>query len=277
MLTLEFARGGSAPDFSTGRQVDLWRDERGEVCARLFAGPSLKWIDWPGLGVFWFAPGDTSVRVQPADRVDPDLLGETFARMLQPAILQAMGWQALHASAVVGPAGLLAFSGSAQAGKSTIAFALDRAGFRHFADDALVIDVAAVEVQAHALPFAPRLRPSAREHFGAAARPIVRAGGERAPIAAFFLLTQDTALAGPPRRTRVPAARAFSQLMTHAHCFDPDDPIESRRLVEDYLSIVARVPVYELTYRPAFDRLPELVESITDEYTSHPGPVGAGR
>jgi hypothetical protein len=266
MLTLELTHGGSPPDFTAGRQVNLWRDERGEVCARLFAGASHRWIEWPGLGVFWFDRTAPVVRVQPDPGVPADLLHATFARILQPAILQAMGWQALHASAVETSSGVRAFCGPAHAGKSTIAYALAETGLRHFADDAVVLGLGAGEVRAHALPFEARLRTSAREHFGLRLLSGVQPDRDySAPLAACFLLTQDETLDGPPRRTHIPAARAFTELMTHAHCFDPDHPDESRRLVEDFLSIVTRVPVFSLVYRPGFDRLPELVDAIMDE------------
>jgi hypothetical protein len=35
-----------------------------------------------------------------------------------------------------------------------------------------------------------------------------------------------------------------------------------RRVATDYLDLVARVPVYDLAYRPRFSELPEVVASI---------------
>lgn len=264
MLRLELAQGGSPPDFSAGREVNVWRDEHGDVCARLLSGPAHRWIDWPGLGLFWFEPHGRTVRVRPAPQARANVLHDTFGRVLQPAILQALGWQALHASAVTGPAGVFAFCGLAHSGKSTLAFTLARSGFQQFADDALVMSLSGGEVLAHRLPFAARLRPTAVRHFERAdeALPQTTVAPAAAHIAAFFLLKQDESLSGPPQRRRVPPARAFTELMTHAHCFDASDRHESRRLVEEFLEIVQRVPAFSLTYRPGFDRLGELVETV---------------
>ena len=266
MLTLEVAPSGSLLDVAAGREVNVWRDERGEICARLFRGSASqsRWIDWPGLGVFSFALHSRAVRVYPAPQAREDVLADTFVRILQPAILQALGWQAVHASAVAGPTGVLAFCGLAHSGKSTLAYALSRLGFSHFADDALVINVVDDSVRAHALPFTARLRRATRVHFelDELASPRIARPPATTPMSAFFLLRQDASQAGPPKRERVPAARAFSQLMTHAHCFDVADPAESQRIVEDYLEIVERVPVFSLTYRPGFEQLDELLETV---------------
>lgn len=279
MLTLELAPGDRPPDFAIGREVNLWRDERGHVCARLFSSLSHRWIEWPGLGVFWFEPHSRVIHVRPAPHVRLDVLQDTFTRFLQPAILQALGWQALHASAVAGPDGVLAFCGPAHAGKSTLAYALGQTGgFRQFADDAFVTSLSDGGVRAHFLPFAARLRPTARRHFEASPQaPVDLVMPPPAPVAAFFLLTQDESLDAPPQRIRVPPARAFSELMAHAHCFDVADPSESKRIVDEYLEIVARVPVFSLTYRPGFDRLDDLLHAVADARASALEHVAVGR
>jgi len=264
MLTLELVESGRPPDFAAGVEVNIWRDEDGGVCARLFRGPASRWIDWPGLGLFWFEPQARIVHVHPAAGARREIVQATFARVLQPAILQALGRQALHASAVAGRAGVLAFCGPAHSGKSTLAYALGRAAYRHFADDALVLSLNGSEVRADSLPFAARLRPTARRHFEAALPTLPQAADAQSSnrVAAFFLLKQDPACEGPARAVRVPPARAFTELMTHAHCFDPSDSLEARRLVEDFLDIVDRVAVYSLSYRPGFERLGELRDAI---------------
>ena len=75
-------------------------------------------------------------------------------------------------------------------------------------------------------------------------------------------MKQDDSVVGLPQRVQIAPARAFSELMTHAHCFDGVDAAESRRLVEDYLSIVSQVPVFSLAYRPGLDQLGELLQAV---------------
>ena len=93
-------------------------------------------------------------------------ISDTFDRLLQPVILQALGKQALHAAASVGPTGTIAFCGNAGSGKSTLGFAMRQAGYRQLADDALVLQLEQDRVSVCPLPFAPRLRPASRLHFG---------------------------------------------------------------------------------------------------------------
>jgi hypothetical protein len=213
MLTLDLATGGSPPSQAGAQEVNSWRDERGEICARLYKCGTQRWIDWAGLGVFGFGPGARSVKFWPAPGARSDVIADCFARILQPAILQVLGCQALHASAVVAPEGVWAFCGVAQSGKSTLAYALAKTGLLHFADDALVMSLQAGEVVAHPLPFAPRLRPSTRHHFShdSAVDEELRTLPMRTamPVAAFFVLRQNRGLDGRTQLSRLPAARAF--------------------------------------------------------------------
>jgi hypothetical protein len=82
-----------------------------------------------------------------------------------------------------------------------------------------------------------------------------------------FILRQDSALSGPCV-SLVPQARAFSEVLAHAHCFNPVDPAHSRRLAESYLGLVARVPVFMLEYRPGLQHLPRLTHAVLEAAAS---------
>ena len=112
MLSLTF-RKALRP---TGRQVNEWSDEGGKVFARAFSSDGHYRIDWPGLGAFAFRPGSREVLVWPAPDARQEEISDTFDRLLQPVILQALGKQALHAAASVGPSGTIAFCGNAGLG-----------------------------------------------------------------------------------------------------------------------------------------------------------------
>ena len=263
MLTLCFP-GGVAP--GTGRQVNEWRDDGGEVFARAFSLDNRYWIEWPGLGVFGFAAGSNEVQVWPEhDAPQADIL-ETFSRRLQPVILQALGWQSLHAAAAVGLSGVIAFCGRAGSGKSTLGFALQQAGYQHLADDALVLRLDQDRVSACPIPFAPRLRPTSQNYLGYAGEnqpPPVEAQSGELPLSAVFLLRQAANIE-ESRLSLLPQAQAFSELLAHAHCYDARDPQQLQRLVDDYLAIVARVPVFTLQYRPGLQQLPQLIEMVVE-------------
>lgn len=265
MLTLAIA-AGEPPARQIGRKVNEWFDDCGEVLARAFSCESLHWIDWLGVGVFAFSAGSRDVRVWPEPDTQHEVIVETFSRMLQPVILQALGWQALHAGATVGPAGALAFCGRKGSGKSTLAYAMQQAGWRQFSDDALVLRLDHDCVKTCPLPFTPRLRPASRTHFADAHYAALSSSEQQipdVPLTAVFILQQDASLSSP-RISLVPQARAFSMVLAHAHCFNAKDPRQTRQLVEDYLRLVARVPVFTLEYSPIFQHLPQLTRAVVE-------------
>jgi hypothetical protein len=255
---------GVAP--AAGRQTEEWRDECGKVFARAFSADDHYRIDWPGLGAFAFRPGSRDVLVWPEPDAPHEEISDTFDRLLQPVILQALGKQALHAAASVGPSGTIALCGSRRSGKSTLGFAMGQAGYRQLADDALVLQLEPDRVSVCPLPFAPRLRPASRLHFGYADQnpaPHVDVRPADLVLSAIFLLRQDEQ-AERPRVVLLPQAQAFPAVLTHAHCYDVQDAAHTRRLVESYLAIVSLVPVFALQYRPDLQRLPQLIEIIQD-------------
>jgi hypothetical protein len=83
------------------------------------------------------------------------------------------------------------------------------------------------------------------------------------PLRAVFLLRQDPHQDGI-RISLLPPARAFSMLLSHAHCFDAADPVQAHRLVEDYLALVAQVPVFTLEYAPGLQRLSHVAMAVIE-------------
>jgi hypothetical protein len=264
MLTLTFAEGEAPPDARGGREANIWRDEHGQICARGFVAASGRWMDCPGLGVFAFDARSTVVRAWPAPGTSRAEIDNRFTRTLQPPILQAMGWQALHASGIAGPDGAAAFCGVSGSGKSTLAYALGQWGFNQFADDGVVIRVGRDGVFAHPVPFAPKLRGVAARHFSLAdPAPIHAAPRHYLPLRIIFVVHQDARRAGAVRIERVRATAAFLALVSHAHSFDPDEPAMARQFADDYLNVAGRVPVYSLRYHPDVARLAEVIDEVS--------------
>jgi hypothetical protein len=265
VLTLVFDDDSDAPA-SAGREVCVWRDDLGVAFARGYADDHRRWIEWRDWGVFAFSLGSTTVHAWPAAGMSRAAVADVFARVLQPIILQALGWQALHASAVLGGDGVLAFCGVGRSGKSTLAYALGHASFDQIADDAVVIEPAGDGVLTHLLPFAPGLREPSRQHFAECTTADVEDASplpEKAWLRAVFLLRQDDGLSRPETPRRVQPVQAFSALVTHARCFDETDAAHVRQLVADYLQVAERVPVFSLGYPPRFAQFGELTEVIT--------------
>ena len=248
------------------REVNTWRDDQGRMLARACVSGVLRWIDWLGVGRFSFTPPHRTVTVHRARGVPDAILFDTFQRQVQPIVLQALGFQALHASAAVIGDDVVVFAGHTHSGKSTLAHAMGRAGHSQFADDAVVIDARTTDIVAHAMPFSPRLRDAARLHFESAAaartaEPVPAAGTARR-VAAVVLLTQasDSAAASSLRRLR--PAEGLRLLLSHANGFDSVDPAERRRTLGDYLRVAQVVPIFDLSYRPVFADLPALVSTV---------------
>jgi hypothetical protein len=264
MLTLTFAEGEAPPDARGGREANIWRDEHGQICARGFVAASGRWMECPGLGVFAFDARSTVVRAWPAPGTSRAEIHNRFTRTLQPPILQAMGWQALHASGIAGPDGSAALCGVSGSGKSTLAYALGQSGFNQTADDGVVIRVGRDGVFAHPVPFAPKLRGAAAGHFQLAdPAPINATQRQYLPLKIIFMVHQDARRAGAVHIERVRATAAFPALVSHAHSFDPDEPASARQFADDYLNVAARVPVFSLRYHPDVARLAEVIDAVS--------------
>lgn len=244
------------------RLARTWRDSDDRVCAEGYVGSQTWWMRWPGVATFRC---DRAGQVEAfADAgIDPDRVLDLYERTLQPLALQALGWEALHASAVHLGDGVVAFCGERGTGKSTIAYALAARGYRQAADDTLVFEPAANTVEALVLPFVPRLRPEA----AALLRPsgqnegaIGSGSSTTVPLKAIVVLTRSEEIT--PVMSRLEGGAAFAAILAHAHCFDPDDPVTRRRVLEHYLEAAAAVPVYSLRFAPGLEGLPRLLDSI---------------
>jgi hypothetical protein len=138
------------------------------------------------------------------------------------------------------------------------------------ADDGLVLRLDERSVAACPFRFAPRLRSPSRDHFGYTGGrqpPPVEVESPEIALSAVFLLRQEVQISAP-RVMLLPQAQAFPELLAHAHCFNAHDPGHAQRLVNDYLAIVTRVPVFALQYRPDLGKLPQLIETVLEAVSS---------
>jgi hypothetical protein len=262
VLTLTFVVGELAPSPVGARLLHEWSDDAGDVYARAYGDSVRSWIDWTGLAIFAFSRGSSAVRAWPAPGASRPAIDETFRRVLQPIILQAVGWQALHASAVVVNDGVVALCGRSGSGKSTIAYALGRR-YDQWADDGVIMRRSDDGVVTRRVPFTPRLRPESQVLAGPR-RQTVDAGQtifER-PLAAVVVLKQDPALHVNVESRTLPATEAFQALVTHAHCFDADNPEHRKQFADDYLAFAGMLAVSEVTYRPGLANLDAVMAAI---------------
>ena len=102
----------------------------------------------PGTARFHLSPNATRLRCEAGDVSGIDWLRILLSRVL-PIVSLAHGREALHASAVRTPAGVLAIAAASGEGKSTMARELGHRGSPVFADDVLILDRGPEGIEAH--------------------------------------------------------------------------------------------------------------------------------
>jgi hypothetical protein len=155
-------------------------------------------------------------------------------------------------------------------GKSTIAFGLSSRGYRLWADDLVAFETSDRGCLAISLPFKMRLRSSAAVLFGlgvnrlpaAASDDGVTPGAETAPLAAVCVLRREDTSTTPVAVRPVPSAEALGAVLSHAWFFALQDGERKRRLIEHYLELVARIPVFDISFRSGLENLPTILDAI---------------
>jgi hypothetical protein len=247
--------------------VEVCHDARGDLLAYCSATHGGLRVDLPDLASFCYEYGADDVTAVPHRELAPEFLLDTYHHCVLPLILPALGTSVLHASAVLRHGGVVALCGASGTGKSTIALALVRRGYDLWADDAVAVDTARPRPMAIPLPFAPRLHPDAVQVLGDAdkqthSRPDSHENVEAAPLALLCILQRAPDMAQAIAIERLNPASACKAALSHAYCFSVKDPVHKRQTVESYLALTARVPVYELRFRPGFEHLPAVLDAI---------------
>jgi hypothetical protein len=261
---------------------EVWRDPEGMVRGYVYSHDDRDCVRLPGLAVFEFEREGGHVTASPEGPPRPDLIEDAFYRCVLPAALQARGCEVLHASAVqVSGGAVVGFCGLARSGKSTLAVGLRSRGYPLWANDALVFELSRETVQALHVPFSVRLRPDSRAFFGRHAEAdewVEERCREPLPIAALCVLhrAREKHRAAVDVR-RLPPAAAFRALLTHACCFTTEEPGRKRRTMRHYLDLVARVPIFEISFATGLQHLPVVLDAVEESLgVNKPHPVMVG-
>ena len=253
--------------------LQVWRNRRGGVVASGFRHGGQYWMHWPYLATFGFSLDDSFITAFPEVAAPVDLIWDTYRRSVLPMALQAMGLEALHASAVLASSGVIAFCAASETGKSTVAFGLHRRGFSQWSDDGVVFQTDRTSMTTLPLPFEVRLRSGSEEIFGndvpLATRFRDNGPGDQmhsvpAALTAICVLTrvERTLFDGPARIERVLPAEAFRAVLAHAHTFDPFNGPRREQMLRTYLDLVARVPIFEARFAPAREQVEALLDTL---------------
>lgn len=256
------------PTFS--HRVEIWRDNAGAVYAYGEILGEECWMHVPGLASFRFSRDADEVAASITHGAEEELVLDAYRRRVLPMALQVRGREILHASAVSSPTGVMALCGASQIGKSTIAFGLGRRGYSLWGDDVLAFEISNGNARAVSLPFEIRLRPSAADFFGREAVAASATAGaverspalENAPLASLCVLRHADESAVPVIVRRLPFAEAFSTILGHACWFTIHDSEGKRRVIDHYLDLATRTPIFDVTFKPGFENLPAVLDAI---------------
>ena len=194
-----------------------------------------------------------------------------------PAIYPIWKRQVIHASAVASPAGdVIVFSGPSGACKSTTAYGLTRRDtWTLVADDALAFSCPSDNLEPialHPLRRFVRLRQATAYHFGKSRAGEVAFEWPRVPLRlrAIYVLDSNSDLATPVGFSRLGAGEGFQLLLLQAFAMSLLEAHHNQRLMRDYLSLAASVPMFRFTFPKSFD----LLESNLDQLERHAAANG---
>jgi hypothetical protein len=242
--------------------VHTWRNKHGGVVATGQTIDRVHWMHWPYLAAYRFAADDPAITAFALPNAPLHTLEDTYRRSVVPMALQALGFEALHASAVLLPAGVVGFFAASETGKSTLAYGLSERGFPQWGDDSLLFDPSLPPVTSRRLPFDVRLRPESRSFFdntddgGDFVMPLP----DTAPVRALFLLTRDDRSTLSVRQ--LDPVGAFSGLVAHAHCFNPHNESRRTAMLSYYMQVIGAVPVYEVIFPPVLSELGAVLDAV---------------
>jgi hypothetical protein len=234
-------------------------------------------IDPAGRAIVWRAPDGVS-----EDAARLDIIGRVLA-----TAVHAAGAVCFHASAVAVDGEAIAFLGAKGFGKSTLAWALVRAGARLLTDDTLRVQLDATPVAypgVHELRLRPdaadRLPPAPREARQAGDRLVVdglevdRLQEDPVPIAALYMLSPVTDLPGScaSRVSALASVPSALSLVRHAKIAPLLTGTAAGALLDRTASLAQLVPVRLLEVARDFSRLDDVVAEVL---ALHSGAVGA--
>lgn len=271
VLTLTVASGPvSVPEPDPDApDTHIWHAPDGRPIAYFYPVDGDYWANLPGIGSYRVEP-DGAVLAVPEPGARYPLVLDAYRRTVLPQALQFFGREVLHASAVVGPAGIVGFCAYSQTGKSTLAFALAQRGYPPWADDALAFETGGETSTALALPFAVRLRPESQEYFAVEPLPpetepqngtVITVGADREPIAALCVLARG-AEEEPSAIESLEASEAVTALLPHAYWSTLADEPRKARMIQTYLELANTISTFAVTISPALDKLPELLDEL---------------
>ena len=262
-----------APQLSCAEgNPQVWRDKTGKAFAFGYTVSGVNYLAFPGSAVYSFCDHDEDVVAFPESNTRPEIIEDLFWRSALPLVLQTQGVGALHASAILTPAGVVGFCAEAGRGKSTLAYGLYLRGFPIWTDDALAFDAQEEPVMATSLPFKVRMRPDPADYYQAGhlckgsgcqlQRDFQQAPQDEAPVRAIVVLQRDCGVPSAVSLIRMEGAAALVQLLKHAYVFSLSRLEQRRSISQQYMDLAVKVPVFELRFPSGLEHLPLVLDRL---------------
>jgi hypothetical protein len=235
--------------------------ERWEPAQDAAPGAVLGWqlegkfhFHFPGLAQYVYDPACSECSARSFDGASDGQLIDTYQRAVLPIILQSLGTEVLHGSAIEACGGVFAFVARSGVGKSTLAAEFVARGYRAWADDAVTWRASAGHIVSTPLPFVLRIGGATRSY-------VPLAASERgAPRKLLGVVVMDRSSEGAPTLNRIArSSTALSSILPHAFCFSTRDPDANRSLISNYLTLVAKVPFHELRFPARRELIPTTI------------------
>ena len=254
------------PAPAAGREVAMCEPD-GSPTVFSVAQDGRLWLQVPGIATFAWDGAAERLLARPEPGVPEDRILDAYRTMALPLTHQALGWEALHASAVVAGEHVVAICAQTGTGKSTTAYGLARRGMALWADDVVLLDAGPGQapVRCRPVPFGFHLRDESRRALAAdpgLADVAYAQGGDRDLGAVLALERRDDP--GPPAVERLPGPDALTALLPHGYRFGLRDDQRRRRTMRHYLALVAEVPVLRVRFTPGWEGFDALLDAIEE-------------
>ena len=269
-------------DCGTPQWYHTWMATDGKDWLRIGRDAQGYRLQFPGLAEFAVSRDGRRVLASIGDTSH-----ETFRHLLldqvMPLVLSHQGWCVLHAAAVAGATGGVAFLGSTGHGKSTMAASLASTGLAAITDDTLILTEGSTGVvTGHPAYESIRMWPeTAQALFGPAYRHegrvsdlndkvrLGRSGGldfvsAGSPLRVLYVLTPDDAV-DVPRVESIPPRDRVVEVVRHAFVLDWKATDRFREAFDTVARVVNRVTVRRLRFRHDYAELSAVRQTIVDD------------
>lgn len=255
---------------------DRWLTTDGGIVALFFRTPEGFLLRFPGRADFALTRKDFRVTCTPVLEASQQQIADLFYNQIVPLIHHGRNKLVLHASAVAGPVGVLAFLGHSGQGKSTLAASLAMLSHPFLTDDGLLLEPAGLGYAV--TPNRPYLRlwsDSANAVIGSAlatadsdevGKTLVDAGqslpfqDHPLPLHIAYLLgpgTSETAVI-----ERLNPAQALSELIKHSFILDVDDRQRLHAHFDRVVRLAETITCFTLDYPRRYEELPKVIDAI---------------